>query len=129
MCNKHFVLCIYNSTKLIQLETNVNDLIIKVYFTQKYDNKKYPIVYYSKKLSKMEQNYNIHNKKLLAIIEVFKQWQQYCKKTPKLDIYINHKNFEHFMTTKILNQQQICWMEFLSEFDLTIHYTPKRENG
>ena len=27
-----------------------------------------------------------------------------AKKIPKFDIYINHKNFEHFTTTKILNQ-------------------------
>ena len=46
---------------------------MKVYFTQKYDNKKYPIIYYLKKMLRIKQNYNIHDKKLLAIIETFKQ--------------------------------------------------------
>ena len=40
---------------------------------------------------------------------------------------MDHKNFEHFITTKILNQQQICWMEFLNKFDLTIHYIPRKK--
>ena len=48
-CNKHPVLWIYNSTKLIQLKTNANDLMIKACFTQEYDNKKHLIAYYSKK--------------------------------------------------------------------------------
>ena len=44
-----------------------------VCFTQKYYNKKNSIAYYLKKMSKIKQNYDIHDKKLLAIIEVFKQ--------------------------------------------------------
>ena len=74
-------------------------------------------------MSKTKQNYNIHNKKLLAIIKTFKQWQQYCEKVLKLDVHIDHKHLEHFITTKIFNQQQVNWIEFLSKFDFTIHYT------
>ena len=55
---------------------------------------------------KTKQNYNIHNKKLFAIIKTCKQQQQYCKKVLKFDIYINHKNLQHFTTTKIFNQRQ-----------------------
>ena len=51
---------------------NINNLAIKACFTQKYNNKKHLIAYYSKKMSKVKQNYNIHDKKLLAIIEAFK---------------------------------------------------------
>ena len=49
ICNKHFVLYIYNSTKLIQLKTDINKFVIKTCLMQKYNNKKYPIVYYSNK--------------------------------------------------------------------------------
>ena len=31
------------------------------------------VVYYSRKLTKVELNYNIHDKALLAVINVFKQ--------------------------------------------------------
>ena len=57
----------------MQLEINVNDFVIKIYFTQKHDNKKYLIAYYSKKMSKIKQNYDVHNKKLFTFIEAFKQ--------------------------------------------------------
>ena len=67
------MLYIYNPTKLIQLKTNINDLIIKACLTQKHDNKKHLIAYYSKKISKIKQNYNIYDKKLVTIIKTFKQ--------------------------------------------------------
>ena len=50
---------------------DINDLVIKVYFIQKYNNKKHPIAHYLKKMLKIEQNYNIYNKKLLTIIKTF----------------------------------------------------------
>ena len=53
---------------------DVNGLVIKVYITQKYDNKRCLIVYYLRKMSKVEQNYNIYDKKLFIIIKAFKQW-------------------------------------------------------
>ena len=86
------ILYIYDSTTPIQLKIDVNDFVIGIYFTQKYDNKKHPIIYYLKKMSKIKQNYDIHDKILFMIIKIFKQWQQYCKKIPRFDVYINYKN-------------------------------------
>ena len=82
------------------------------------------IAYYSKKFSKIEQNYDIHDKELFAIIEVLKHWKQYCEKILKFDIYINYKNLTHFLITKIFNQQ-VRWMEFFNKFNLTIQYILK----
>jgi RNase H-like domain found in reverse transcriptase len=41
----------------------------------------------------LELNYNIHNKKLLAVIEALKEWRVYLEgsKYP-IQIYIDHKN-------------------------------------
>ena len=51
---------------------NIYDLAIKACLTQKHNNKKHLIAYYFKKMSRIKQNYDIYNKKLLAIIEIFK---------------------------------------------------------
>ena len=41
---------------------------------QKYNNEIWhPVVYYSRKLTPLELNYNIYNKELLAIIVVLKE--------------------------------------------------------
>ena len=50
------------------------DFILKAYIVQKYKNKiQHLVVYYSKKLTPLELNYNIYNKELLAIITVLKE--------------------------------------------------------
>ena len=43
-----------------------------------------------------------------------------------VDIITNHKNLEYFATTKLLTQQQARWSEFLSQFNLVIHFHPGR---
>ena len=64
----------FESRKLITLKTNVSDQIIKACISQSNDKKRlYLIAFYSKKLTDAELNYKIHNKKLLTIVNSFKQ--------------------------------------------------------
>ena len=48
--------------------------MLKVYIVQKHkDEIWYLVAYYSRKLSPVELNYNIYNKKLLTIVAVLKE--------------------------------------------------------
>ena len=62
------------------------------------------VAYYLKKMLLVEQNYNITNKKLLAIIAALEDWYIYIKRTIKTTIYINYKNLLLFTTIKELNK-------------------------
>jgi hypothetical protein len=42
----------------------------------------------------------------------------------EFDIITDHKNLEYFTTTKVLNQRQVRWSEFLSRFNFRITYRP-----
>ena len=54
------------------------DFILKIYIIQRYKNRiQYLVAYYSQKLILVELNYNIYNKKLLAIIAVLKEWRAF----------------------------------------------------
>jgi len=57
-------------------------------------------MYLSKKLSLIEQNYNVYNKKLFAIVVSLKLWKVYIEELLKFTILINHKNFMHFTIIK-----------------------------
>jgi len=51
-----------------------------------------------------ELNYDTHNKKLLAIFEVFKIWWYYLEGLVyPIDIVIDYKNLEYFSTIKMLS--------------------------
>jgi hypothetical protein len=90
-----------------------------------YDNILHHVAYFSKRHSAMECNYEIYDKELMAINRPFDE------RHPKLQSVINpirvlsdHKNLEYFMMTKLLNQHQACWSQFLSQFNFEIIYHP-----
>ena len=56
-------------------------------------------------MSLAEQNYDIHNKELLAVVNALEQWRQYAESYLELTIYTNHKNLLSFTTTKALNRR------------------------
>jgi len=58
------------------------------------------MTYLSRKLSSIEQNYDIHDKKLLAIVASLKSWRIYIEELSKLTILTNHKNLVHFIIIK-----------------------------
>ena len=68
------VLIMFESRKLIVLETNASDQVIEVCINQLDDKKRlHLIAFHSKKLTNAKLNYEIHNKKLLIIVNSFKQ--------------------------------------------------------
>ena len=80
-------------------------------------------------MSTAEQNYDIHDKKLLAIMSALQQWRVYAENCSELTIFTDHKNLLTFTTTKKLNRRQIRWSELLGQYKFKIIYTPGKNNG
>jgi hypothetical protein len=53
----------------VQIETDASDLAIGACLTQEHHGNRMPIAYYSRKMSPAEQNYDIHDKELLAVVD------------------------------------------------------------
>jgi len=65
------------------------------------------VAFYSKSLSLVEQNYEIHDKEMLAIIHTLEEWRHFLEGAQHLvEIWTDHKNLEYFMTAKKLNCHQ-----------------------
>jgi hypothetical protein len=65
----------------------------------------------------MEINYKIHDKKLTSIVDGFEEWHHLFEETQyEITMYLDHKNLQYFMTTRVLNQHQVQWTLFLSQF-------------
>ena len=43
------------------------------------EEKWHPVAFYSKSLSPVEQNYEIHNKEMLAIIRMLEEWRHFME--------------------------------------------------
>ena len=80
-------------------------------------------------MTDVEHRYETYDQELLAIVESFKQWRHYLEgsRTP-VEVYSDHDNLRHFMTTKRLNGRQIRWALALGAFDFEIKYHPGKTN-
>jgi len=78
------------------------------------------MTYLSRKLSSIEQNYDVYNKELLAIVVSLESWRVYIEELLKLTILTNYKNLVHFITTKQLNKRQMRWLERLEQYKFKI---------
>src|SRR5258707_1726596 len=87
----------------------------------------HPIAFHSRSLHNAERNYDTHDKELLAVFDCYKAWQHYLEGSGNLiDMVTDHKNLEYFTSTKKLTHQQAHWAEYLSQFNLQIHFCPGR---
>jgi len=102
-------LIIIDLDKPFEIETDISDFVFKRQLVQ-WDEKGrlHFIAFFSKKLYKLELNYFIYDKELIAIIELIKEWKPYFNKTKhQMKIYIDYKNLIYFTISKDLNQLQI----------------------
>ena len=75
--------------------------------------------------SDLPNDYDTHDKELLAIFEAFKIWHHHLEgSTSPIDVFTDHKNLEYFSTSKTLTWQQVRWSEYLSAFNLSLHFCP-----
>jgi len=87
------------------------------------DGKWHPVVFYSKSLSSMEQNYKIHNKEMLVIICALEEWRYFLEGAIYLvEIWTDHKNLEYFMMAKKLNCHQARWSLHLARFHFLLQH-------
>ena len=54
----------------------------------------------SRKLSLAEQNYDIYNKELLAIVAALETWRVYAEGLLDITIFTNYKNLLYFTIIK-----------------------------
>ena len=81
-------------------------------------------------MASAECNYDIYNKELLAIICAFEEWRSELKgAAEQIQVITDHKNLKYFMTNKQLSCHQVCWSEFLSQFNFAIQYCSGKLNS
>src|SRR5437762_4784060 len=112
------------------METDASQWAIAACLSQSSDGKRgKPVAFHSKKLTPAEQNYDIHDKELLAIMDAFKHWRHYLQGARhEVAVIMDHKNLTSFTTMKALNKQQVRWAEELSSYNFKISYHKGTEN-
>ena len=120
------VLAYFDYTKRTVVETDASNWASGGVLSQFNDDGKLrPVAFFSSKHTVAECNYEIYDKELLAIVKALEEWRPELQGTENpFEIITDHKNLQTFMSTKQLNQRQVRWAEFLSQFNFVIMYRP-----
>ena len=85
----------------------------------------HPCGYLSKSFNDAERNYDIWDRKLLAIIRALKEWRHYLQGSPHVvTLLSDHRNLEYFRKPQQLNRRQARWSLLLTEYNLRLVHTP-----
>ena len=64
---------------------------------------------------------------LAAVVFALKIWRHYLY-GEEFEVYLDHKSLKYIFTQRDLNMRQHKWMEFLEDYDFTLHYHHGKEN-
>ena len=120
----------FDPTKRTRIETDASDYAVAGILSQlQEDGHWHPVAFWSRKMIAAERNYETHDKELLAIVMVFKQWRHYCEGSfYPIEVLTDHNNLKAFMGLKELNRRQARWAMKLSMFDFTIAHRTGKSN-
>jgi len=82
------------------IKANSSDFASRAVLSQQLPGEKkwHLVAFYSKSLSLVERNYEIHDKEILAIIRVLEEWRHFLGGAQHpVEIWTDHKNLEYFI--------------------------------
>ncbi|QRW25069.1 Retrotransposable element Tf2 protein [Rhizoctonia solani] len=77
-----------------------------------------------------KQNYDTHNKELLAIIRSFEYWRIFLEGTKHpITVFTNHRNLEYWKESCTFNRRHARWHLLLAGYNFQIVYRPGKQLG
>ena len=74
-----------------------------------------------------EKNYSTHDLDLEAVVYALYIYRHYIHGV-HIDVFTDHKSLLYVFTQKELNLHQMIWLEFVKDYDMSVHYNPGKAN-
>ena len=101
-----------------------------VLLQSKEDGTLHPIEYYLSTLNEAEQNYDIYDLELLAIVKALKHWHAYLAGSPhKIKVFSDHMNLQYWRQPQKISCCVAREVLTLSEYNIEIHHIKGKANG
>ncbi|KAF8679839.1 hypothetical protein RHS04_03732 [Rhizoctonia solani] len=125
------VLCHADPTKPYFLETDASGAALgSILSQQQEDGCLHPLGFLSESFKGAKQNYNTHNKELLAIICSFEYWRIFLEGTLyPITVFTNHCNLEYWKESRTFNCRHARWHLLLAGYNFQIVYRPGKQSG
>jgi len=98
------VLSLPRRERKFRVETDISGHTIEGVLSQEQEGKWKPIAFLSRMMQPAEQNYEIYDKELLAIVKALTKWKQYLLDAKKpFEVWMDHENLKYFREPHKLN--------------------------
>ena len=85
------------------------------------------VAYGSRWLKNHEQNYPTHDMELATVVFALKILCHYLY-GEQFEVFSEHKSLKYIFTQRDLDMRQCRWMNFLEDYDFTLHYHLNKAN-
>ena len=115
------VLSLPRREEKFRVEIDVSGHVIRGVLSQEQDRKWKSIAFLSRTMQLAEKNYQIYDKKLLAIVEALTKWRQYLLDAVEtFKVWTDHENLKYFWEPHKLNRRQTRQYLKLQDYDFTL---------
>ncbi len=113
-----------------RVETDGSDFAMGAVLSQQQgDGTWRPVAFISKSFNPAEQNYEVYNKELLAVMHVLYEWSHYLKGAKEqIEILTDHQNLTYFRKPQNINRRQARWVLDLQEYNFMLKHRPGKAN-
>ena len=125
------VLRLPDLSKLFTIQTDASKLGTgAVLLQQDAAGVSHPCAYLSQALVGAEQNYQVYDLELLAVIRALKAWRPYLvSPVEPTVIYTDHQNITYFRQPQDLTARQMRWHSILQEYPVRFVHIVGKKNG
>jgi hypothetical protein len=90
----------------------------------------HPVAFFSKTMNEAQQNYDVYNKELLGLIEMFRHWWQYLHQaTHTVKVHTDHANLLYWKNPGDHNRRVARWHAELMDYDFQLVHISGKKNG
>ncbi|QRW24417.1 Retrotransposable element Tf2 protein [Rhizoctonia solani] len=125
------VLCHADPTKPYFLETDASGAALGSILSQRQeDGRLHPLGFLLELFKGAKQNYDTHDKELLAIIRSFEYWRIFLEGTKHpITVFTDHCNLEYWKESRTFNRRHAQWHLLLAGYNFQIVYCPGKQSG
>ncbi|QRW20373.1 Retrotransposable element Tf2 protein [Rhizoctonia solani] len=125
------VLCHADPSKPYFPETDASGAALgSILSQQQEDGRLHPLGFLSESFKGAKQNYDTHDKELLAIIRSFEYWRIFLEGTTHpVTVFTDHRNLEYWKESQTFNRRHARWHLLLAGYNFQIVYRPGKQSG
>lgn len=121
------VLQLVSDKKPLRVVTDASDFALAgVLLQEASPGNWHPVAYTSRRLTAAERNYTVMERETLAVVHALVTWRTYLYR--HFDVLTDNNGVTYLKTKKNLSQREARWIDFLADFDFSIHHVRGPEN-